>query len=102
GHRLCRARNRSQSVLIGGCLALAPRMRIAAILGAAALVAMGCAPTVKSASESAARGATPAAVESGLSKFEDPTTRQKLVTVMATPEMRTVVHDVSADAAQGI
>jgi len=62
----------------------------------------GCAPTVRSASSAAAKGAVPAAAESSLSLMEDPQTRQRVVSALETPEMQRALQDLSAGLTQGV
>lgn len=72
---------------------------IVAALGASTCA---CAPTVRSASEAAARGAAPAAIDASLNKLEEPQTRQELAIILASPEMKRSVKELSASVTAGV
>jgi|GEM_PF-1588933 len=61
-----------------------------------------CAPTVKSASSSATRGAVPAAADASLSLLEDPATRQRVAAALGTPEMQLALRELSSGLSQGV
>lgn len=62
----------------------------------------GCAPNVRAMSADVAKGATPAAAESGLATMEDPETRARLAKVLGTPEMQLAMREVSAGLSRGV
>jgi hypothetical protein len=64
--------------------------------------ASGCAPSVRSASEQAAHAAVPALTQSTIETFEDPETRAAVAGIIATPEVRAVMKEISADLARGV
>lgn len=64
---------------------------------ALALLCGACAPTVESASKSAAKGATTGGVQS----LQDPETRQRVAEIAGTPEMQKAIEEVAADATKG-
>jgi hypothetical protein len=71
-------------------------------MATAPLVLIACAPTVRSASEQAVKGAAPAAADAGLSILEDQRTRQRLAEVLATPEMQQAMGELSAGLSDGV
>jgi hypothetical protein len=64
--------------------------------------ASGCAPTVRSATEAAARAGAPAAADATLQVLEDQRMRERLAAVMATPEIQEAIQELSAGVAAGV
>lgn len=64
---------------------------------ALALLCGGCAPTVESASKTAAKGATTGGVQS----LQDPETRQRVAEVAGSPEMQKAIEEIAGDATKG-
>jgi len=66
-----------------------------------AATALGCTPAVKSASDAAARTATPAVADSALGLMEDPQFRARLAKVLASPEVQRSIAAVSGAMVRG-
>ena len=57
---------------------------------------------MRAASAAAAQGATPTAIDSTLSKLEDPRTGERLIDIVTSPEMRTAVSELSSNVNAGV
>lgn len=66
-----------------------------------AVAAPACAPTVRSASSAAARGATPSAMDAALDTFEEEQTRKRLEAILASKEVQRAIAAVAESAARG-
>jgi hypothetical protein len=67
-----------------------------------ALAAVGCAPSLRGGSAEITKGAVPAAVDTTLDKLQEPKTRQQIVGVVESPEMRSAIIDLSEGVTEGI
>lgn len=74
---------------------------VVALSLAAALLSLGCGATVRGIADEAPRAATPAIADSSLKVMEDQATRRRIAAVMATPEVRDALREVSAALVQG-
>jgi hypothetical protein len=72
------------------------------LLVACAFGAAGCAPAVRQSSAEVAKGAVPATVDTTLNKLEEQRTRQQLMNIMGSPEMKRAVAELSESFTEGI
>jgi hypothetical protein len=84
-----------------GRVTVVARAAALAILVAASMILVGCGATVRSAAQDVPRIAVPIMIDETLRSFEDPATRERVARVLATPEMRRAIQEVTAAAMDG-
>jgi hypothetical protein len=75
-----------------------PRLALAVL----ALAAAGCGSTIRAASTEVPRTATPVFADAALGVLETQQTRQRIDTVLATPEMQHAIAEVGAGITRGV
>jgi hypothetical protein len=69
---------------------------------ALSLVSLGCAPALRGSSDAITRAAVPAAIDTTLDKLGEPKTRQEVLAIAGSPEMRRAIMDLSESVTEGV
>jgi hypothetical protein len=69
---------------------------------ALALASVGCSPALQGSSAAITKGAVPVAIDTTLDKLQEPKTRQEIVTIAGSPEMRRAIIDFSGSVTEGV
>jgi hypothetical protein len=80
-------------------------MRLARVLLGAGIflpVVAGCTPTLKSAARDVTQAAVPSALDSGLEKMEEQRTRDRVLALMSSPEVRQSLESIATSFTKGV